>query len=52
MDNNKNRIKDRPKSNPDLRKMKPKENSDIGIIAGRKTGQHDGGHEKTMEDKK
>ncbi len=36
MDNNKNRMKDRPKSNPELRKMKPKENSDVGIINGKK----------------
>lgn len=52
MDNNKNRMKDRPKSNPELRKMKPRENSDVGIIAGRKTGQHDGGQEKRREDEK
>jgi hypothetical protein len=31
MDNNKNRLKDRPKSNADLRKMEPKDNSDLGI---------------------
>jgi hypothetical protein len=31
MDNNKNRLKDRPKSNADLRKMQPKDNSDLGI---------------------
>ncbi len=49
MDNNKNRMKDRPKSNPELRKMKPRENSDIGMINGRKTGQHDAGFEKTKE---
>ena len=52
MNNNKNRMKDRPKSNPECRKMKPKENSDFGIIDGRKAGLHDSGHEKTMEDKK
>lgn len=49
MDNNKNRMKDRPKSNPELRKMKPRENADIGIIDGRKIEQHDGGHEKRKE---
>ena len=52
MDNNKNRAKDRPKSNPERRKMKPKENSDVGIINGQKIGLHDSGQEKTMEDKK
>jgi hypothetical protein len=52
MKNNKSRSKDRPKSNPELRKMKPRDNSDAGIIDGVKTGLHDGGHEKTMEDKK
>ncbi len=51
MDNNKNRMKDRPKSNPELRQMKPKENADAGIINGRKTGLHHSGHEKAMEDK-
>ena len=52
MDNNKNREKDRPKSNPELRKMKPKENAHAGIINGKKIGLHDSGREKTMEDKK
>lgn len=52
MDNNKNRMKDRPKSNPELRKMKPKENAGAGIIGDRKIGQHDSGREKMMGDKK
>lgn len=52
MDNNKNRMKDRPKSNPELREMKPKENSDAGIINGQKIGLHHSGHEKSMEDKR
>lgn len=47
MNNNKSRMKDRPKSNPELRKMKPKENADMGIIAGQKIGLHDGKHEKS-----
>ena len=47
MNNNKNRIKDRDKSNPELRKMKPKENADAGIVNGQKIGVHDGGHEKS-----
>lgn len=49
MDNNKNRMKDRPKSNPELRKMKSRENSDVGIINGKKIGLHDAGFEKTKE---
>lgn len=52
MKNNKNRMKDRPKSNPELRKIDPRENADAGIIEGRKIGMHDGGHEKTTEDGK
>ncbi len=46
MDNNKNRMKDREKSNPELRKMKPKDNSDAGIINGEKIGVHQSKHEK------
>lgn len=46
MDNNKNRMKDRPKSDPELRKMQPKDNADAGIINGRKTGVHGSKHEK------
>ena len=30
MDNNKNRLHDRPKSNAELRKIHPKDNSDLG----------------------
>lgn len=46
MNNNKNRMKDHPKNNPELRKIDPKENSDKGIIDGKKTGLHNGKHEK------
>jgi hypothetical protein len=46
MDNNKNRMKDRPKNNPELRKMKPKDNANVGIIEGQKIGVHDSKHEK------
>jgi hypothetical protein len=46
MDNNKNRMKDRPKNNPELRKMKPKDNADLGIIEGKKISVHDSKHEK------
>ena len=40
MHNNKNRMKDRPKSNATLRKMDPTENADKGIIGGEKIGVH------------
>ena len=49
MNNNKNRLKDRHKSNPELRKMKPLENADLGLIDGEKQGVHDGGHEKNKK---
>ena len=52
LDNNKNRMKDRPKSNPELREIEPKENADAGIINGKKIGLHHSGHEKTMGDEK
>lgn len=47
MDNNKNRMKDREKSNPELRKIDPRENADAGIVNGKKIGVHDGKHEKS-----
>jgi hypothetical protein len=31
MNNNKNRLRDREKSNAELRKMKPKENANLGL---------------------
>lgn len=46
MDNNKNRIKDREKSNPELRRIDPKNNDDAGIENGRKIGVHKSKHEK------
>jgi hypothetical protein len=46
MDNNKNRMKDREKSNPELRKMDPTDNADAGIVDGKKIGVHEGKHEK------
>jgi hypothetical protein len=39
-------MRDREKSNPELRKMKPKENADVGIIDGQKIGVHESKHEK------
>jgi hypothetical protein len=47
MNNNKNRMKDRPKNNPELRKINPKENEDLGIVHGEKIGVHDGKNEKS-----
>lgn len=46
MNNNKNRMRDRVKSNPELRKVDPKDNSDVGIIDGKKIGVHESKHEK------
>lgn len=46
MNNNKNRIRDRGKNNPELRKMKPEENSDMGVINGKKIGVHSSKNEK------
>lgn len=46
MDNNKNRMRDREKSGPELRKMEPKENAGAGLRDGKKPGVHDGAHEK------
>ncbi len=46
MDNNKNRWKDREKSNPELRKIEPINNSDAGILDGQKIGVHESKHEK------
>lgn len=46
MKNNKNRVRDRKKSNPELRKMQPKDNNDVGIIDGQKIGVHESKHEK------
>ncbi len=47
MNNNKNRIRDTEKSNAELRKMKPKDNADVGIINGQKVGVHESKHEKS-----
>lgn len=46
MKNNKNRTRDNGKSDPELRKMEPKDNEDVGIINGQKKGVHESGHEK------
>ncbi len=52
MDNNKNRNKDREKSNAELRKMKPKDNEDVGMENGQIIGVHEGKHEKSRNNKK
>ena len=46
MDNNKNRMKDRKKGNPELRRMKPRDNAEVGMIDGEKIGVHKSKHEK------
>jgi hypothetical protein len=51
MDNNKNRMKDRPKSNAELRKMQPKNNADVGVINGQKLSVHEGIHERSKSDR-
>ena len=50
MKNYKNRIREREKSNSELRKMEPKDNEDVGIVDGKILGIHDGGHEKMRTD--
>lgn len=52
MDNNKNRVKDREKSNAELRKMQPRDYSDVGMINGQVIGVHEGKHEKSRPDRK
>jgi len=51
MNNNKNRVRDREKSNAELRKMEPKDNADIGIINGQIIGVHEI-HESKNEKKR
>jgi hypothetical protein len=51
MDNNRNRIKDQGKSDAELRKMKPKDNADVGIENGQKIGVHESKHEKSKSEK-
>lgn len=47
MDNNKNRLKDRPKSNAELRKMYSEAGAEIGIEKGKKIGAHANGKKYT-----
>lgn len=51
MDNNKNRMKDRPKSNAELRKMYSAAGAEIGIINGEKVGANANGKKYTKRSK-
>jgi hypothetical protein len=51
MNNNKNRMKDREKSNSELRKMQPKDNADVGIVNGQKIGVHESKRERSKSEK-
>lgn len=51
MDNNKNRLKDRPKSKAELRKMYSEHGSELGIENGQKIGAKDSGSNRTKTEK-
>lgn len=51
MDNNKNRLKDRPKSKAELRKMYSESGSEIGIEHDKKVGAHSNGKKYTKRSK-
>lgn len=51
MDNNKNRIKDRGKSNAELRKMYSEEGAEIAMERGQKLGSHSTGKKYTKRSK-
>lgn len=51
MDNNKNRLKDRPKSKAELRKMYSEHGSELGVEDGQKIGAKDSGSNKTKKEK-
>lgn len=51
MDNNKNRVKDRPKSNAKKRKMCSEAGAEIGIEQGKKIGSHANGKKYTKRSK-
>ncbi len=46
MKKNKNRMRDRDHSNAERRKMRPKQNADLGIADEKHIGTHSSGHEK------
>lgn len=39
-------MRDREKSNAELRKMEPRDNADVGIVNGQIIGVHEADHEK------
>ena len=51
MDNNKNRLKDRPKTKAEMRKMYFEHGSELGIEDGLHVGAKDSGTNKTKTDK-
>lgn len=51
MDNNKNRLKDRPKSKAEMRKMYFEHGSELGIENGLRIGAKDSGSNKTKTQK-
>lgn len=51
MDNNKNRMKDRPKSNAEQRKMYCEAGAEIGIVHGEKVGSRSNGKKYTKRSK-
>ncbi|MGG7175963.1 hypothetical protein ACQPU1_00115 [Clostridium paraputrificum] len=51
MDNNKHRMKDRPKSNAEKRKMYSEAGAEIGIENGEKVGAHANGKKFTKRSK-
>jgi hypothetical protein len=51
MDNNKNLVKTRERSNAELRKMFPRNGGDIGIIDSEKVGSHANGKKFTKRSK-
>ncbi|WP_296647157.1 hypothetical protein [Romboutsia sp. 13368] len=51
MDNNKNRLKDRPKTKAEMRKMYSEQGSELGIKDGLHIGARDSGSNRTKTEK-
>ena len=51
MDNNKNRMKDHPKSKAEMRKVYSESGADFGIEKGEKIGGHENGKKYTKRSK-
>ncbi|EQB89221.1 hypothetical protein J2Z44_003935 [Clostridium punense] len=49
VDNNKNRFKERKKSQAELRKMYPKDGADVGIINGVKNSSHPNSNDSSKD---